>query len=172
MKETILAAAIDVIAQHGLANWTVEEVANKSQCAKGLINYHYRSKQELLLLAAETIRADRAARRLAAVQARGSTALDRLWTELVREVDSGWFGAWLGLLSGADPLLRAAAEQENDTKALVEALGRALELGTQLNSQAPLIRATLNGLQLQLLQGAPVAATEEAYHRFWLTVVT
>ena len=57
----------------------MEEVANRAHCAKGLINYHYHSKQELLKCAAETIRDDRRARRLAAVQGSGSPALDRLW---------------------------------------------------------------------------------------------
>src|ERR1041384_1107972 len=95
VKDTILGAAIEVLAVHGLNNWTVEEVANRSRCAKGLINYHYRTKRELLGLAAETLRDDRAAHRLAAVQAPGTQALDRLWSVLVREVESGWFAAWL-----------------------------------------------------------------------------
>src|ERR1051325_3563634 len=51
VKDTILGAAIEVLAVHGLNNWTVEEVANRSRCAKGLINYHYRTKRELLGLA-------------------------------------------------------------------------------------------------------------------------
>ncbi|HEV8148698.1 MAG TPA: helix-turn-helix domain-containing protein, partial [Gemmatimonadales bacterium] len=97
MKDTILAAAIEVVALHGLNNWTVEEVANRAHCAKGLINYHYRSKQALLQCAAETLRDDRAAHRLAAIQTPGSAALDRLWTVLLEEVESGWFAAWISL---------------------------------------------------------------------------
>jgi len=57
MKDAILGAAIEVVALHGLNNWTVEEVANRARCAKGLVNYHYRSKQDLLVQVAETIRA-------------------------------------------------------------------------------------------------------------------
>ena len=84
MKDEILGAAIEVVALHGLNNWTVEEVANRAHCAKGLVNYHYRSKNDLLARAAETIRDDRCARRLAAVQRRGTAALDRLWQTLVK----------------------------------------------------------------------------------------
>ena len=62
MKEAILSAAIDVLAIHGLNSWTVEEVANRAHCAKGLVNYHYRTKQELLGTAAQTLRDDRTAR--------------------------------------------------------------------------------------------------------------
>jgi AcrR family transcriptional regulator len=82
VKEAILGAAIEVIVLHGLNNWTVEEVANRAHCAKGLVNYHYRSKQELLVQVAHTIRDDRSARRLAAIQTAGTQALDRLWAAL------------------------------------------------------------------------------------------
>ncbi|HEV8612495.1 MAG TPA: helix-turn-helix domain-containing protein [Gemmatimonadales bacterium] len=171
MKDTILGAAIEVIALHGLNNWTVEEVANRAHCAKGLINYHYRSKQALLKRAAETLRDDRSAHRLAAIQAPGSQALDRLWTALVEEVESGWFAAWISLLAADDPLRKAAAERPVDTRSFASALSKSLGLGDELVSQAALIKAGLDGLQLRLLQGAPAAETGEAYHRFWLTVV-
>jgi TetR/AcrR family transcriptional repressor of bet genes len=171
MKDAILSAAIDVISLHGLNNWTVEEVANRAHCAKGLVNYHYRSKQDLLTLAAETLRDDRAARRLVAVQASGSRALDRLWAALITEVETGWFAAWTSLLAADDPLRRAAAERAPGSTAFVGALSRSLGLDDQLTRQAPLIQAALDGLELRLLQGALAPETEEAYHRFWLSVV-
>jgi AcrR family transcriptional regulator len=172
MKDEILAAAIDVIALHGLNNWTVEEVANRAHCAKGLVNYHYRSKQDLLARAAETIRDDRYARRLAAARHPGSQALDRLWEALQKEVESGWFAAWLSLLAADDPLRKAAAESPQDNAALATALGESLGLDEDFAAQGDLISAALDGLQLRLLQGAGPQETEEAYHRFWLTIVS
>ena len=172
MKDSILGAAIEVIALHGLNNWTVEEVANRAHCAKGLINYHYRSKQELLRCAAETLRDDRSARRLAAVQAHGSRALDQLWETLVKEVESGWFAAWLSLAAADDPYRKASAQQPADSRALAGSLGRSLELGAQLVPRAALLQALLDGLQLRLLQGASAAETEEAYHRGLVVLVS
>ena len=171
MKDAILGAAIDVIALHGLNNWTVEEVANRAHCAKGLVNYHYRSKQDLLVRSSETLRDDRFARRLAAIAASGSAALDRLWTVLVQEVESGWYAAWLSLLAADGPLRTAAAERPADMESFAKMLGRSLGLGDQLTNLAPLIQSTLDGLQLRLLQGASAAETQEAYHRFWLAAV-
>ena len=168
MKDTILGAAIEVLAIDGLNNWTVEEVANRSHCAKGLVNYHYRSKRELLGLVAETLRDDRAARRLAAVQTPGTQALDRLWAVLVREVDSGWFAAWLSLLGADDPLRKSAASHSADSTALAAALARSLGAEEALADLAPEIQALLDGLQLRLLQGADPGETEEGYHRFWV----
>lgn len=171
MKDTILGAAIEVIALHGLNNWTVEEVANRAHCAKGLVNYHYRSKHELLTRAAETIRDDRLARRLTACQVRGSEALDRLWVVLLNEVESGWFAARLSLLSADDPLRKAAAERSEDSAAFASSLSRTLGLGDELVPESALIQATLDGLQLQLLQGGDLSEKEDAYHRFWVTIV-
>lgn len=171
MKDAILGAAIDVIALHGLNNWTVEEVANRAHCAKGLVNYHYRSKQDLLVRSAETLRDDRFARRLAAIAIPGSAGLDRLWAVLVQEVESGWYAAWLSLLASDGPLRTAAAERPADMESFAGSLSKSLGLGDQLRSQAPLIQSALDGLQLRVLQGASVAETEEAYHRFWLATL-
>ncbi len=171
MKDDILSAAIEVIALHGLNNWTVEEVANRAHCAKGLVNYHYRSKQELLARAAETIRDDRCARRLAAIQVKGTAALDRLWQTLVNEVDSGWFAAWLSMLAADDPLRRAAASKPEDSRRFAAALGRALTLGDALTQRADVIEAGLGGLQQLLLADVAPARVEEAFHEFWLSLI-
>ena len=172
MKDTILGAAIEVIALHGLNNWTVEEVANRAHCAKGLVNYHFRSKNELLTRAAETIRDDRTARRLAACQTSGTQALDRLWAVLVNEVESGWFAARLSLLAADDPLRKAAAERTEDSAALARALSRSLGLGDDLVEQASLMQAAMDGMQLQFLQGVTPEETEATYHSFWVRMLS
>lgn len=171
MKDAILGAAIEVLVLHGLNNWTVEEVANRARCAKGLVNYHYRSKQDLLIQVAETIRDDRSARRLAAVQSSGAQALDRLWEALAQEIASGWFAAWLSLLAADGAFRTAASATSKSSKTFALSLGRALDVDDQFVPRAHLIEATLDGLQLSLLQGAPPSATEEDYHRFWLAVL-
>jgi AcrR family transcriptional regulator len=171
MKDAILGAAVEVLVIHGLNNWTIEEVANRAHCAKGLVNYHYRSKQGLLIQAAETLRDDRAAHRLAAVQSHGAQAVDRLWGTLRAEVESGWFAAWASLVTADTALRKAAVERPADGATVAAALSHSLDLGHQLVPRATLIQAALNGLELALLQGVPAAEAEEAYHRFWLTVV-
>lgn len=172
MKDTILRAAVEVLALHGLNNWTIEEVANRAHCAKGLVNYHFRSKQELLTQAAETIRYDRIARRTAAARTPGSAALDRLWATLVGEVDSGWFGAWVSLLAADDRYRSAGAETDGDALRYIANLSRSLGLDGELEPATPLIRAVLDGVELRLLQGARRTELENAYHRFWAVLIT
>lgn len=168
MKDTILTAAIEVAARDGLNSWTVEEVANRARCAKGLVNYHYRSKQGLLVQAARTVRDDRSARRLSAVQTSGAQALDRLWAALVAEVESGWFAAWLAFIASEGPLRTAAVRVHSDSRAFTVALARALDQGSEFAARGPELESALDGMQLGLLQGTPPRLMEEAYHRFWL----
>ena len=172
MKEAILTASIEVMALHGLNNWTVEEVANRAHCAKGLVNYHYRSKHDLLRAAAETVKDDRIARRLAAVQAEGTQALDRLWGALVSEVESGWFAAWLGLLAAEAPLRTASTLRPADAARLARALDKALGLNGGLALRGGLIHTALDGLALRLLQGEPAEAVQGDFHRFWLAALS
>jgi AcrR family transcriptional regulator len=171
VKDAILSAAIEVVALHGLNNWTVEEVANRAHCAKGLVNYHYRSKQDLLAQAARTIRDDRSARRLSAVQSHGTQSLDRLWDTLKVEVESGWYAAWLSFLASDEILRTSAATQPGDARAFAIAAGKALDQDSSFSLRAGQISATLDGLQLRMLQGASLSEVEEAYHQFWLGVL-
>ncbi|MGQ0703647.1 MAG: TetR/AcrR family transcriptional regulator [Gemmatimonadales bacterium] len=176
MKEAILKAAIQVVVQHGLNGWTVDAVARKAGCAKGLINYHYRSKLDLLRQAAEALREDRWKARIAAVSAPPDGAgmgetLDRLWSVLVDEVRSGRFAAWLSLVSTGEPLRAAAANPPGHVLALASSLGRSLDMGEELGSRAGAIEAGLDGLQLRLLMGARPIEVEEDYHRYWLAVI-
>jgi len=170
MKDTILNAAVRVLVRNGLNNWTVAEVAKEAGCAKGLINYHYRSKQALLQQAAATLRDDRWTRRQAAVATEGTGALDRLWAALLEEVQTGRFAAWLSLLA-APALRQAAASLPGQSLAMITTLLGSLGLDERLEDHAGMIAAVLDGLELRLLQGAPPREAEEAYHRFWLTVL-
>ncbi|MGH7560114.1 MAG: TetR/AcrR family transcriptional regulator [Gemmatimonadales bacterium] len=168
MKDAILTAAISVLADDGLNNWTIEEVAERARCAKGLVNYHYRSKLDLLTRAANALRDDRHARRLAALQAPGTAALDRLWQVLLAEVESGWFAAWLAMASAEGPLRQGASGWEG--RALAQAASKALGVDLPPDS-AYLIPGLLDGLELQLLLGVEPGAVEEAYHRAWTVVL-
>jgi AcrR family transcriptional regulator len=169
MKDSILAATIAVLADEGLNGWTVEEVAERAHCAKGLVNYHYRSKQFLLARAAESLRDNRQARRLAAFQTSGAASLDRLWQQLTEEIESGWFAAWLALASAEEPLRGAA--RGADGAVLAAAAGQAL--GVELPPESDvLIPAALDGTQLQAYLGVPIPRVEEAYQRFWAALLT
>lgn len=170
MKDAIVHAAVRVLIRSGLNKWTVDEVARQAGCAKGLVNYHHRSKEHLLRLAAQTLRDDRWASRLAAVTDRRADALDRLWATLLEEVRVGRFAAWLSCLA-SPPLREAAATLPAQSQAFALALAQSLGIGDQLPGTAGMIEAALDGLELRLLQGVPAAQAEEAYHQSLLVAL-
>lgn len=169
MKNKIITAASQVLVQRGLNAWTVDEVARKAHCAKGLVNYHHGSKHALLERVAQFLRDERWFERREAAQ--GETPLDRLWQTVIDEVNSGRFPAWLSLISAGGSLRSAAAGTDEQSAELSRALGRALRLGDELLPRRELIAAALDGLGLQLLQGGDPGRLEETYHRFWVTVL-
>jgi AcrR family transcriptional regulator len=168
MRDAILRASVDTVVQHGLNEWTVEEVASKARCAKGLVNYHYRSKADLLHQTAEAIAFNRHARRLAAVTSgSGTPAVDHLWDAVATEVRSGWFAAWLSFV--------AQRARDNVTLELPDfglqlrdALGRALELDREVLPEPAVLAAMLDGIALRLLLGEPEERVRDAFHRLLL----
>lgn len=166
----ILHAAIEVLRETGLTDWTVDKVAKRAECAKGLVNYHFSSKTTLLGLAASQASTTRNANRILALKRPGTEAIDRLWATITSEVQSGGTQLWLALL--AYPPTRgnatvSAAERQNIVSQAAQALG--------LDPNHPalaILPATLDGLELQLLQGADGADVREQYDRFWLDLLT
>jgi AcrR family transcriptional regulator len=172
VRDAILYASVETIVDHGLNDWTVEEVANKARCAKGLVNYHYGSKAELLRHTAEAISFNRHARRLAAVSNdRGSSALDNLWGTIVAEVRSGWFAAWLGFVARRGAPSPPRLEMPEFGNQLRAALTRSLLLPRDSLPEPLVLAAMLDGIALRLLLDEPEDRVKDAYHRLWLGVI-
>lgn len=170
MKRKILAAAKSVLVRKGLTAWTIEDVAREANCAKGLVNYHYKTKAKLLAQVGESLREDRIGRRLAALENEGATALDALWNTLTAEVRSGEVAAWLSLSALTDAAVHyGLRSQERELRRLEEVASRAFGLSDPNMGQ--LIDSVLTGFQIALLHGHEDQVVREAYHRFWLGVL-
>jgi AcrR family transcriptional regulator len=170
MKSEILVAAKSVLVRKGLAAWTIEDVAREAQCAKGLVNYHYKTKAKLLAHVGESLREDRIGRRLAALENEGATALDALWNTLTAEVRSGEVAAWLSLSALPDQAVHhGLRSQARELRRLEEAANRAFAVSDPNMGQ--LIDSVLTGFQIALLNGHEDQVVREAYHRFWLGIL-
>jgi AcrR family transcriptional regulator len=166
----ILHAAIEVLKDRGLTDWTVDEVAKRAECAKGLVNYHFSSKNTLLNLAATQTRTARNATRILALKRPGTEALDRLWNAITSEVLSGGTQLWLALLA-YPPTKGNATVNAVERQTLASHAAKALSLDPTHPALA-ILPATLDGLELQLFQGAEEADVREQYDRFWLDLLT
>jgi len=166
MKETILSASVSSLVEGGLNNWSVDRVARRAGCAKGLVNYHFQAKATLIAASAETIGERRHRRRTDALSAaRGADAVDALWATVVEDVRSGTFGAWVEITAFRTPVARdplaAAVTLRND-------LARALEVSPSDVPDGLTIAALLDGMSLALLEGVPEADAQSAYQMAWL----
>jgi AcrR family transcriptional regulator len=168
-RARIIEAATDALCADGLHALTLDDVARRAGCAKGLVNYHFGTKQHLLDLAADRVRADRAAARLEALDHPPAEALDRLWEVLVNEVASGRFRLWLGLVASPDTA-RAARHSDADRAAQARAAATALAIPAS-NPVLVSLTGVLDGFQLMLLQGGPEEEVREAYDLWWLGVL-
>ena len=172
-KEQITHAAVAVLIDRGLAEWTVASVAEKAGCAKGLVHYHHKTKEALLTAVAEALATTRANQRIAALKKSGTGALDHLWGVLEKSAKSGRTRAYLSLLGHSSSLVRQAARLPPGTeKAAAEAIGRAFAIDRPDETVVRSLWAALDGLEEALLaDSTDREALQAAFHQVWLMIL-
>ena len=151
-----------------MAGWSIEEVARRARCAKGLVLYHYRSKAALLDLTAGELERARWDLRLGALGGGdGLLGIDRLWEEMMAEVDSGRFRAWISLVGAG---YRGSEPKRGES--LRSAAIRLLGLPSEAIADPASIEAMIEGMTLQLLsRDASREALRGAYDRLWTSML-
>jgi len=147
-RRAIRAAALEVLRDPGIDGFAVEAVARRAGHAKGLVIYHFGSRERLLGECGAALTRERAERLLAA---RGSgpgiRGIDAMWQELLRQVRDGTTRAWLGLAAlGALP--QPAGDPDDVARG-----------------------ALLDGCAAALAAGVPEAVVREAYDMLWLALL-
>lgn len=165
----IIGSGIELLSSVGLNGCSVEAIASRSCCAKGLVNYHFGSKDALLLRVAERLRDERHQSRVAAMDRPGSAALDALWRVTAADVRSGCSRAWLALLSNP-PTAESIQPTGLQIQSLTRVVGEALEIPVD-RLDPVLLQAGLEGIEVRLLCGAEPILVREAYDRFWLGIL-
>lgn len=168
-RQRILTAAVGTLTATDLTDWTVESVAAQAGCAKGLVLYHFGSKQALLGLVASEVAGGRWSARVAALRLPPAKAIDRLWDDLAGEVGSGTFRLWLALAASA-----ATAGSASFSTSQQQQLATTAAATFRIPAKDPALialPAILDGFQLLLLQGVPEAEVREAFDSYWLGVL-
>ena len=175
-KARILAAAVKVLLTHPPERVTLELVARTARCAKGLIHYHFKTKEALLAAgAAEIWGARTGSWRAALAHPNPSEAIDRAWDLIAAEADSGAHHAAVELASRGNDLIgrtaRQAAVEFRQALAvavqdLVERMGRRLTVPAE--EAGELLVSTVTGLGLELAMGADRDRVGAAWAAFWV----
>jgi AcrR family transcriptional regulator len=170
-KSMILRSAVELAMSPKLTNWSIAQVASRAGVAKGLVIYHFHTRQNLLREVAVRLRTGVNQRRLEALSPTGTAALDALREALEGEVERGEAAALLGLATSEDRETReSAALAPGDRVALAHAAAHALGLPHRAIPPV-LLEAVINGLQLQMITGIDEDQVQEAWDQFWLLLV-
>lgn len=149
-RETILAAAVQTLQRDGVEGFTLDAAAKRSGVVKGLLLYHFGSRNRLLRAAADRVVARRdAALRAALASGTTLTALEAVWEELRRQAEDGTTRAWLGVCAAG----------------LVDRSGG--DGGFEETARA----ALLDGCAAALVAGVPLADARDAYDALWLALL-
>lgn len=149
-RSAILAAAVQILQRGGVEGFTLDAVARRAGVVKGLLLYHYASRNRLLRAAAAQIAATReAAIGRALGSASGSAGLDACWEELRRQAEDGTARAWLSLCAAGliDRSARNAGLEDAAREAIVD------------------------GCAAALASGVPLADARDAYDALWLALL-
>lgn len=178
IRTKVVAIVIRQLHNVGAGGITLDRVAGDAGCAKGLVNYHFRTKVELITSAAEELLREREARWQRALEAtRPEVAIRQSWQLIVLEASSGFWRAWTSLAASTKVTVQTVNNsQERFTSVVGSAVGALLEqLGlTPTVTRAELgalLAAAVQGLGLQLAAGASTAQLEGAYAALWAAIL-
>ena len=108
----IVEATIDQLVAEGIGTFNLQDVARRAGVSKGLIHYHFASREALLARAVDVIEMGMTARLADALQdAAPAAAIDRLWHSLEHELALGHLRVLGELAHDPVPHVRSAVER-------------------------------------------------------------
>jgi AcrR family transcriptional regulator len=179
-RELILGAALRVVRRFGSSAVTVASVAEEAGCAKGLVHYHFDTKQKLWESAAQSLAAERLSSWAHAFEsADPSETIQRTWSLLVDESTDGTILAWTSLLGPGSDVSGQL------TSSIVSGFGVGIgnAFGGMLARHGVrcrvspkevgwLLASVISGAGFLLLGGADRDEIEDAYAAAWLGVLS
>ncbi len=179
-RETIVNAALSLVGRRGADEVTVADVATEVGCAKGLVHYHFKSKQRLWEAVATELANDRRSRWTQALKGGvPRDAIDATWNLLVGESANGTLLAWTSLFVPGKhiPDHLVSGTHREFSRALGGAAKQMLERSGERvripeSELGLLLGAVVNGMGFQLLGGADRGELEGSYAATWLGILS
>jgi AcrR family transcriptional regulator len=179
VQDRILATVDRQLRRSGSEALTLETIARETGCAKGLVNYHFKTKGELLAAAAIRLLRERESRwRSTLATPSLEVAVRQSWQFITAEAADGFWRAWASLSSSNEKVtvqtVNDATESFSRTSAVsVELLLRAIGLTPTITSNelGHLVGASVQGFGMQLSQGMAPAQVEGAHAALWAAIL-
>ncbi|MGI8496203.1 MAG: TetR/AcrR family transcriptional regulator [Gemmatimonadaceae bacterium] len=177
--DRILRAAVRRVVISGVADLTMQQVADEADVSKGLIHYHFHDKETLLARAVEWMTGGIAAREGAALAvSTAATAFDDLWSWLDEELERGEIRVLIELGGSQEPLVSAAvraaiAVRRDSSSVTVERLFGLLGLKLRIPALmlADVVVAFTDGLAVSVMLDRK-RNPREAFNVFWLSLLS
>jgi AcrR family transcriptional regulator len=180
-RERILENAEALLKHQGVESMSIEAVAAAAGSAKGLVHYHFKTKQGLMSAVAERLTANRKLRWEAAFKAPSAQeAILQTWSLLTEESGDGTVQAWQSLVGVGGRLTDGTAKTLRDeySRCLCDSLTSMLRDELGLTPTIPtseigsLLEAVIHGMGFQLTSGTEEDELEGAYSAAWLSILS
>ena len=179
-RELILGSAMRLVRRRGAAGVTVSDVATEAGCAKGLVHYHFSTKQRLWDAVAGEMARDRGENWRLAFEAGGPTdVVQQSWELLVEESVNGTVLAWTSLFGPGTEVSEQLAN--SSIAAFSDLLGQSVGAMLDRHGSSPrvqpaelgwLLSCVIAGVGFLLLGGAERRQMENAYAAAWLGILS
>ncbi len=180
-RQRILNCASELVRKSGADAMSIEAVAAAAGSAKGLVHYHFKTKQGLLSAVAENLAATRMEHWSAAFAAPSAQdAVGQTWALLTAESADGTVRAWQSLVSGLEILTDGLANKLRSgfSVGLTEEFTSLLRTELGLTPTIPdpeigmLLEALITGIGFQLGSGTDPLELEGVYSAAWLAMLS
>lgn len=178
-KETrrlqLIEATIDSLAKRGYSDTTMADVADGAGLSRGIVNFHFESKEKLLVATLQHMSEEYAAHWRGALSKAGSDPARRLWAVVAADFDravcskrklAAWCAFW-GEAKSRPTYQALCGSRDADYQAtmveLCTALARDGAYPLQPVSTALALSAMLEGLWLRLMLGGDDISREKAF---------
>jgi len=163
----------------GISAVTLDAIADDAGCAKGLVTYHFGSKDQLIHAATEEILQNHETQWMQALKADSfEVAIRQTWQALLNEVREGYWRAWLSFAASKDRVIvqlvsnhvnRFTETLRSATQSQIRTMG--LEPTVSPSELGHFLLAGLSGMGLQLSTGVKPEVLEGAHSAMWVAVL-
>lgn len=179
-RTVILNVAEDLVRTKGVNGTTIADIASGAKCAKGLINYHFGTKKELIDVVADRIVQKRIDAWQSALQSDNpQSAIDKSWKLLCSEARDGTMMIWDETIDRNRNLTEQSVKTKHEM--FSQELGRiasatlskaGLRARIPISELGNLLAAVVHGIGKMLLAGINQGELEGAYAAAWLGILS